>query len=73
MESDEDYDSKSVTAMGILETIENIVSELDGSPEVCFCFYLNLSHSYELFFTLLVKRKKHNFIIFHGLMCIDFS
>lgn len=34
VESDEDYDSKSVTAMGILETIENIVGELDGAPEV---------------------------------------
>ena len=32
--SDEDYDSKSVTAMGILETIEIIVSELDGNPEI---------------------------------------
>jgi len=34
VDSDEDYDSKSVTAMGILETIEIIVGELDGSPEV---------------------------------------
>uniref|UniRef100_A0A7M5X8J5 Exportin-2 central domain-containing protein n=1 Tax=Clytia hemisphaerica TaxID=252671 RepID=A0A7M5X8J5_9CNID len=34
VESDEDYDSKSVTAMGILETIENIVGELDGAPEI---------------------------------------
>lgn len=34
VESDEDYDSKSVTAMGILETIETIVGELDSSPEV---------------------------------------
>jgi len=34
VESDEDYDSKSVTAMGILETIEIIVGELDGNPEI---------------------------------------
>lgn len=32
--SEEDYDSKSVTAMGILETIEIIVGELDENPEV---------------------------------------
>ncbi|XP_012566342.1 importin-7 isoform X1 [Hydra vulgaris] len=34
VESEEDYDSKSVTAMGILETIEIVVGELDGSPEI---------------------------------------
>jgi len=34
VDSDEDYDSKSVTAMGILETIEIIVGELDGNPEI---------------------------------------
>jgi len=34
VDSEEDYDSKSVTAMGILETIETIVGELDGQPEV---------------------------------------
>ena len=45
VESEEDYDSKSVTAMGILETIEIIVGELDGAPEVSFqtLFKLNLT------------------------------
>jgi len=35
VESEEDYDNKSLTAIGILETIQIIVGELDGSPEVC--------------------------------------
>ncbi|XP_057289833.1 importin-7-like [Hydractinia symbiolongicarpus] len=34
VESEEDYDNKSVTAMGILETIEIIVGEVDSSPQI---------------------------------------
>ncbi len=33
--SEEDYDSKSVTAVGVLETIGCIVAEVDQSEEVC--------------------------------------
>lgn len=34
VESEEDYDSKSVTAVGVLETIGCIVGELDQQEEV---------------------------------------
>lgn len=35
VESEEDYESKSVTAVGVLQTIRVIMEELDEQEEVC--------------------------------------
>ena len=36
VESDEDYDNKSITAMGILETIQTVMGELEESAPVSY-------------------------------------
>ena len=44
MESEEDYDSKSVTAVGVLETIGCIVGELDDHEEVLIDLLLSTNN-----------------------------
>ena len=45
--SEDDYDNKSVTAMGVLETLQTVMGELEQSGEVSsmlmFLNYINLS------------------------------